>query len=123
MRADGERIGELERLLPELEAGEAAEADAVRSRQQARAELDARAVVLAGRRRDLDVRAAGLDERAQFLQDRLADIERRLAADAAARGCRRAAPDRGRTLAARPRSARRARRGPPDGASTPTTAS
>ncbi len=86
VRADGERIGELERLLPELEAGEAAEADAVRSRQQARADLDARAVVLAGRRRDLDVRAAGLDEREQFLQDRLADIEGRLAADAAARG-------------------------------------
>ena len=85
VRAEGERIGELERLLPDLEAGEAAEANAVRSRQQARAELDARAVVLNGRRRDLDVRAAGLAEREQFLQDRLGDIERRLEADAAAR--------------------------------------
>ena len=82
---DGERIAELELLLPELEAGEAAEADAARSRQQARAELDARAAVLTGRRRDLDVRAAGLAERAQFLQDRLDATERRLAADAEAR--------------------------------------
>ena len=82
---DGERIAELELLLPELEAGEAAEADAARSRQQARAELDARAAVLTGRRRDLDVRAAGLAERAQFLQDGLDATERRLAADAEAR--------------------------------------
>jgi chromosome segregation protein len=79
------RMAELELLLPELEAGEAAEADAARSRQQARAELDARAAVLTGRRRDLDVRAAGLAERAQFLQDRIEDVERRLVADAEAR--------------------------------------
>ena len=71
--------------MPELEAGEPAEADAARARQQARAELDARAAVLAGRRRDLEVRAAGLAERAQLLQDRLDDTERRLAADAEAR--------------------------------------
>jgi chromosome segregation protein len=83
--AESERIAELEQLLPALEAGEAAEADAARSRQHARAELDARAAVLTGRRRDLDVRAAGLAERAQFLQDRLDDTERRLAADAEAR--------------------------------------
>ena len=84
---DGEadRIAELELLVPDLEAGEAAEADAARARRDARAELDARAAVLAGRRRDLDVRAAGLAERAQFLQDRLDDTERRLAADAVAR--------------------------------------
>ena len=85
LRVEHERITELERLLPELEAGEAAEADAARSRQDARAEIDARAAVLTGRRRDLDVRAAGLAERAQFLQDRLDDTERRLAADAEAR--------------------------------------
>ena len=71
--------------MPELEAGEAAEVDAARARREARAELDARAAVLAGRRRDLDVRSAGLAERAQFLQDRLDAAERRLADDAVAR--------------------------------------
>jgi chromosome segregation protein len=85
LAADGERIAELEQLLPELEAGEAAEADAARSRQHARTELDARAAVLTGRRRDLDVRAAGLDERAQFLRDGIVSTERRLTADADAR--------------------------------------
>jgi chromosome segregation protein len=85
LTAEAERIAELERLLPDLEAGEAAEADAARSRQQARSELDARAAVLTGRRRDLDVRVAALAERAQFLQDRIEATERRLAADAAAR--------------------------------------
>jgi chromosome segregation protein len=85
LAGEGERVAELERLLPDLEAGEAAEADAARTRQAARAELDARAAVLTGRRRDLDVRAAGLAERAQFLQDRLDATERRLAADAEAR--------------------------------------
>ena len=83
--SEDQRIAELELLLPALEAGEAAEADAARSRQQARAELDARAAVLAGRRHDLDVRAAGLAERAQLLQDRLDGVERRLAADSEAR--------------------------------------
>ena len=85
LEADAQRIAELELLVPELEAGEVAEADAARARREARAELDARAAVLAGRRRDLDVRAAGLAERAQFLQDRLHAAERRLADDAEAR--------------------------------------
>ncbi len=85
LAVEAAHTAELEVLLPELEAGEAAEADAARSRQQARSDLDARAAVLSGRRRDLDVRAAGLAERAHFLEDRRADIERRLAADAAAR--------------------------------------
>jgi chromosome segregation protein len=83
--ADGDRIAELERLLPDLEAGEAAEADAARSAHEARAALEATAAVLAGRRRDLEVRAAGLGERAQLLRGRLADTERRLAADTDAR--------------------------------------
>ncbi len=41
--------------------------------------------MLAGRRRDLDVRAAGLAERAQFLRQRLQEVDRRLAEDAEAR--------------------------------------
>ena len=56
--AERERIVELERLLPDLEAGELAEADAVRSRHETSLALDARAAVLVGRRRDLEVRAA-----------------------------------------------------------------
>ncbi|MET0143414.1 MAG: chromosome segregation protein SMC [Ilumatobacteraceae bacterium] len=85
LTADSSRIAELEALLPELEAGEVAEADEVRSRTEARAALDARAAVLSGRRRDLDVRTAGLAERAQFLQDRVDAAEGRLVADAEAR--------------------------------------
>jgi chromosome segregation protein len=85
LEAEGARIGELELLVPELEQGEQAEADAARQRQQLRAALDARAAVLAGRRRDLEVRAAGLRERAGVLDERLTDAERRLAADADAR--------------------------------------
>jgi chromosome segregation protein len=80
-----ERIAELERLLPDLEAGELAEADAARSQHETRVALDARAAVLVGRRHDLEVRAAGLGERAQLLRARLDDTERRLAADADAR--------------------------------------
>jgi chromosome segregation protein len=80
-----ERIAELERLLPDLEAGEVAEADAARSAHAARAALEARAAVLAGRRRDLEVRAAGLGERLQLLRGRLDETERRLAANADAR--------------------------------------
>jgi chromosome segregation protein len=79
------RIAELEALVPQLEAGEQAEADAVRARHARQAELDARAQVLASRRRDLEVRAAGLAERAQLLDGRLGDAERRLAEDAVAR--------------------------------------
>jgi chromosome segregation protein len=79
------RIAELDALLPALEADEAAEAEAARARGEARATLDARAAMLASRRRDLEVRNAGLLERAQFLERRIAETERRLAADAEAR--------------------------------------
>jgi chromosome segregation protein len=80
-----DRIAELEHLLPDLEVGERAEADAARTREESRAALDARATVLVGRRRDLEVRAAGLGERAQLLRARLDETERRLTADAGAR--------------------------------------
>jgi chromosome segregation protein len=80
-----DRIAELDRLLPDLEVGERAEADAARTREESRAALDARAAVLAGRRRDLEVRAAGLGERAGLLRARLDETERRLTADAGAR--------------------------------------
>ena len=95
LAADAARIAELERCVPDLEADEPAEADAARDRAEARAGLDARAALLAGRRRDLEVRAAGLRRAAAVPRsDRLDETERRLAADAEARarGRRSAAP-------------------------------
>ncbi|MFM8531869.1 MAG: chromosome segregation protein SMC, partial [Ilumatobacteraceae bacterium] len=79
------RIAELEGLLPALEADEAAEAEAARRRGEVRAQLEARAALLGGRRRDLEVRNAGLIERQQFIERRLEETERRLAADQVAR--------------------------------------
>ncbi|MDJ0768267.1 MAG: chromosome segregation protein SMC [Ilumatobacter sp.] len=79
------RIAELETVLPSLDADEQAEAEAARARGEARAELEARAAVLASRRRELEVRNAGLHERQQFLEARIAETERRLEADKEAR--------------------------------------
>jgi chromosome segregation protein len=79
------RIGELETLVPALEADEAAEAEAAKARGEARARLDAQTARLAGKRQDLEVRNAGLHERQLFLERRLEETERRLEADAAAR--------------------------------------
>jgi chromosome segregation protein len=79
------RIAELEALVPALDAGEAAEAQAAKARGETRAGLDARAAHLANRRQDLEVRNAGLHERHQFLERRLQETERRLEVDAVAR--------------------------------------
>ena len=79
------RIGELEAMLPSLDANEQAEADAARARGEARGELEARAAALASRRRELEVRNAGLHERQQFLESRIVETERRLEADQEAR--------------------------------------
>ncbi|MCB0968028.1 MAG: chromosome segregation protein SMC [Ilumatobacter sp.] len=79
------RIAELEAVLPGLDAEEQAEAQAAKARGEARAELEARAAVLASRRRELEVRNAGLHERKQFLENRIAETERRLEADKEAR--------------------------------------
>ena len=85
LERERERIGELDALVPALEADEAAEAEAAKSRGETRARLDARAAILANRRQDLEVRNAGLHEREQFLQRRLEETERRLEVDAVAR--------------------------------------
>ncbi len=79
------RIAELERLVPALEADEAAEADAAKARGELRAQLDARGAKLSSRRHELEIRNAGLHERQVFLERRLEETERRLAADAVAR--------------------------------------
>jgi chromosome segregation protein len=75
------RVAELDAVLPDLEAGEAAEAAAARDRELARAARRSAAAALANRRRDLAVRRAGLEERRRFLTRRLDDVAaRRLAA-------------------------------------------
>jgi chromosome segregation protein len=79
------RIAELEGLVPALEADEAAELAAARTRGETRARLDGRAAVLAGRRQELEVRNAGLREREQLLKGRLDETERRLTANAGER--------------------------------------
>lgn len=79
------RVSELEGLLASLEQEELAEVEAARARGEARATLDAKAALLAGRRRDLEVREAGLVERRQFIEERLAEAEQRLEADSHAR--------------------------------------
>src|SRR5215207_4119739 len=83
--AERVRVGELEAVLPALDADEQAEADAARAQSAARADLETRAAVLASRRRELEVRNAGLHERQQFLERRIAESERRLEADIEAR--------------------------------------
>ena len=79
-----DRIDELQTLVLSLEAGESAEAEAARARHEVRV-LDVLAAVLAGRRRDLEVRSAARRERVEFLEQRLGETERRLEADAEAR--------------------------------------
>ncbi|MFM8482729.1 MAG: hypothetical protein ACKOBT_05210, partial [Actinomycetota bacterium] len=79
------RVRELEDLVPGLEREEAAEAAAAQARGEARATLDAKAALLAGRRRDLEVRKAGLLERRDLIESRLSEVEHRLEADAGAR--------------------------------------
>src|SRR5215207_1929804 len=83
--AERVRVGELEAVLPALDADEQAEADAARAQSAARADLEARAAVLASRRRELEVRHAGLHERQHLLEHRISETERRLEADHDAR--------------------------------------
>ena len=85
VQREQQRIAELESLVPALEADEQAEADAARARGEARAQIEARAALLASRRKDLEVRNAGLHERQAFLERRIEETEKRLQADAIAR--------------------------------------
>jgi chromosome segregation protein len=85
IEAERARMAELEAVLPALDADEMAEAEAAKARGEARADLEARAAVLASRRRELEVRNAGLHERQQFLERRIAENEHRLATDIEAR--------------------------------------
>ncbi|MFQ5557479.1 MAG: hypothetical protein ACE5GB_08250, partial [Acidimicrobiales bacterium] len=82
-RADreGQRVTELERSLPRLEAAEAESLDKGRRLARAREEIEERAAAVGALRTDVEVRAAGLEERRLFLRSRLAELEERLQRD------------------------------------------
>jgi chromosome segregation protein len=80
-----ERTGELEVLLPALEAEEEEAAGRARALQDARARLEERAAAVGARRTDLEVRASGIEERRSYLRRRLDEVEERLARNTAAR--------------------------------------
>ena len=85
VQRERQRIAELDALVPNLEADEAAETAAARARGEARARVEARTAQLASQRKDLEVRNAGLFEKQEFLERRIVDTERRLEVDAVAR--------------------------------------
>ena len=73
------RLGELEAVLPVLQAEEAAGADKLTAMQEARRRLDEQVAALAGSRRDLEARRARQDDRRSYLTRRLAEVDERLA--------------------------------------------
>ena len=78
LEAELARTGELEGLLPDLEAAAGAEeAEALRL-AEAHDQLASRQTALATLRRDLEVRATGIEERRGVLERRRAEVERRL---------------------------------------------
>jgi chromosome segregation protein len=79
------RITELEELLPELQRLAAAEAERAAAERSARFQLAERTAVVAGMRRELEVRAAGLDERRTLTARRLREVEDRLRRNVAER--------------------------------------
>ncbi|MCC6438088.1 MAG: chromosome segregation protein SMC [Acidimicrobiales bacterium] len=73
-----QRLGELEALLPSLEAAERDEAARAEARAAAEADLDRRRSEAGRRRMELEVQLAQAGQRVQLLTDRQRDIERRL---------------------------------------------
>ncbi|HUJ67763.1 MAG TPA: hypothetical protein VLX59_19620, partial [Acidimicrobiales bacterium] len=73
-----DRIGQLESLLPELQRMAAAEAERAAAERAARSRLAERAVSVASRRRELEVRVAGLEERRTLTARRLQEVQARL---------------------------------------------
>ena len=98
LERDASRVGELEALLPSLEAAEAARRRAREDREQARRELDERSRALEALKADLGVRAATLEERRAVLLRRRDEVAQRLARHA---GELQAAAGRRRLLDAR----------------------
>ena len=79
------RVAELEALLPDLEAEEAAGNQRAAAMRAARSRIDERAEAVSALRTDLEVRAAGLEERRALLSARLAEVEERLRRNVAER--------------------------------------
>jgi chromosome segregation protein len=79
------RVGELEGLLPGLEAEEAAGAERVMAMRAAQSRLNERVAAVGALRRELELRAAGLEERRTMLTRRLAEVEQRLTHNVAER--------------------------------------
>ena len=82
---DTERLGDLDRRLPELERTANAATAARSAVEQARQRQQDRRAQVEAHRRDLEVRIAGLAERRVVLTNRLQDVERRLAGHVAER--------------------------------------
>jgi chromosome segregation protein len=78
IRRDQARLAELSHILPELEQQAAAEVERVTTERSARDQLADRTAVIAGMRRQLEVRAAGLEERRAITSRRLEEVEDRL---------------------------------------------
>lgn len=78
LQREESRVVELEKILPELTAEEAAENERASLLQVARAQLDERTTAIATQRTDLEVSSAGLEERRTFLSRRLSEVEERL---------------------------------------------
>jgi len=79
MAREGERLAELELVLPALEAEEHVNAERGRSMGEARSQLEERAATVGAMRTDVEVRTTQVAERRQFLERRLAEVEQRLA--------------------------------------------
>jgi chromosome segregation protein len=72
------RLGELQILLPELEAAEARASELATAKAEAKAGLEESSSAVAARRADLDRQRAGMVERRDFLHGRLVEVEQRL---------------------------------------------
>jgi len=76
---EGGRVGELELLLPALEAEEADLTQRAQAMAQARRQLEERVTALGARRQDIEVRRAAITDRRGFLGQRLTEVRERLA--------------------------------------------
>jgi chromosome segregation protein len=82
---DGSHVNELDHLLPELEADEAASLERGRSVSAARSRLEERAGAVGALRTDIEVRAGALEERRTFLRRRHTEVDERLSHNVAER--------------------------------------
>ncbi len=82
LQREAERVSELERLLPSLEAAEHELLENGRRLVIARAEMEERSASVGSLRSDVEIRTAGLDERRTSLTTRLGELDSRLERDA-----------------------------------------